>query len=184
MATAIEAGVADDLELETTNPWDPNTDIAGNNPIGKIPALVLPDGRVLFDSPVICEYLDSLNKGSPLYPSSKAARWLALTRMALADGLMDAAILRRRELMRSEGEQSPSWIERQVAVVKRSLDAMEAEAGSYSGVDIGLLTIAIASGYMDFRWPELDWRKNHSRLAAWYEEFSKRPSMRDTEPHE
>ncbi len=184
MAIAIEAGVVDDLELETTNPWDPGSDIATQNPIGKIPALTLSDGSVLFDSPVICEYLDSLSEPPRLFPPKGPLRWQAMTRMALADGLMDAAILRRRELMRNAGEQSSWWAERQFGIVTRALGAMETEAEDYTGIDIGLLTTAISLGYLDFRLPEFNWRVSHPRLAAWHLEFSRRPSLKDTEPSE
>ena len=184
MATAIEAGVATDLELETTNPWDPDTDVTAHNPIGKIPALTLPDGDVLFDSPVICEYLDSLRDPPQLFPPEGTARWRALTRMALADGLMDAAILRRRELMRPAREQSPWWVERQLGIVGRAVDAMEEQAEAYDGIDIGLLTTAISLSYLDFRVPDLAWRDGRPRLSAWYQQFSQRPSIQDTEPLE
>ena len=184
MATAIEAGVAHDLKLETTNPWDPDTDIANQNPIGKIPALTLPDGSVLFDSPVICEYLDSLRELPRLFPPEGPLRWRAVTRMALADGLMDAAILRRRELMRDAGEQSAWWVERQYGIVTRAMGAMEVEAEYYTGIDIGLLTTAVSLSYLDFRLPEFDWRGTHPRLAAWYLEISERSSLKETAPRE
>ena len=184
MATAIEAGVVADLELETTNPWDPDTDVATQNPIGKIPALTLHDGSVLFDSPVICEYLDSLRDPPRLFPPEGGARWRALTRMALADGLMDAAILRRRELMRPADEQSSWWVARQFGIVERAVDAMEQEADAYDGVDIGLLTTAISLAYLDFRVPDLAWREGHPGLSAWHQRFSQRPSVQVTEPHE
>ena len=184
MATAIEAGVVAKLELETTNPWDPDTDVTAQNPIGKIPALTLPDGDVLFDSPVICEYLDSLRDPPRLFPPEGAARWRALTRMALADGLMDAAILRRRELMRPGDEQSLWWVERQLGIVNRAVDAMDVQAEAYDGIDIGLMTTAISLSYLDFRVPDLAWRDGHPHLSAWYERFSQRPSIQDTEPHE
>ncbi len=184
MATAIEAGVSGDLELETTNPWDPATDIATQNPIGKIPALTLPDGSVLFDSPVICEYLDSLREPPRLFAPEGPLRWQALTRMALADGLMDAAILRRRELMRDADEQSAWWMERQLGIVERAVDAMEAAADTYTGIDIGLLTTGISLGYLDFRLPDFDWREDHPRLASWYQEIAARPSLQDTTPRE
>ena len=184
MATAIESGVVADLELETTNPWDPDTDVTVQNPIGKIPALTLPGGDVLFDSPVICEYLDSLRDAPRLFPPEGAVRWRALTRMALADGLMDAAILRRREPMRPPDEQSPWWVERQLGIVERAIDAMEAEAEAYDGIDIGLLTTAISLSYLDFRMSDLAWRDGHPHLSAWYGRFSQRPSVQDTEPYE
>ena len=184
MATAIEAGVVNDLELEKANPWDPDTDIIEQNPIGKIPALTRDDGSILFDSPVICEYLDSLGKPPRLFPPEGDARWRAMTRMALADGLMDAAILRRRELMRPTNERSSWWAERQLGVVTRAADAMEQDAGTCRGIDIGLLATAVALGYLDFRMPDFAWREGRPDLAAWYEDFSSRPSIRNTEPYE
>ena len=180
----MEARVVSQLELEITNPWDPNTDVIAQNPIGKIPSLTLLDGNVLFDSPVICEYLDSLRDPPRLFPPEGSKRWRALTTMALADGLMDAAILRRREMMRPENEQSPWWVERQHGIVERAVDAMEEQAKAYDGIDIGLLTTAISLSYLDFRMPDLAWRDGRPRLSTWYEWFSQRPSIQDTEPHE
>jgi glutathione S-transferase len=181
-ATAIEVGVNDRLERIVTDPWDPATDVSADNPVGKIPALVTDDGDTLYDSPVICEYIDSLGTETRLFPPAGRSRWIALRRMALADGLLDATILRRRERMRPSGEQSPSWIERQSRVIDRTLDAMEREAADYDAIDIGLLTTGIALGYLDFRAPEKAWRQGRPVLAAWYATFQDRPSMAATAP--
>ena len=113
MAMAIETGLIDRIKILRTDPWSPDTDLGADNPLGKVPALVLEDGTVLFDSPVICEFLDSLHDGPKLFPAPAESRWQALRLQALGDGLSDAAILRRLDSMRPEAQQSRNWQERQ-----------------------------------------------------------------------
>lgn len=184
MMTALEAGVADRIKAIATDVWSPDTTIGADNPLGKVPALVLDDGTVLYDSPVICEYLDSLNTdGAPLFPPPGPARWAALKQQALSDGICDAAVLWLRETKRPEGERSPSWIERQKLAITRGCDALEASADGLSGpVTIGTLSAAMALGYLDLRFPELNWRAGRPKLAAWFLEASARPSFEATRP--
>ena len=154
------------------------------NPLGKIPALVLDDGTSLFDSPVICEYLDTLHDGPPLFPAEGPPRWTALRRQALADGLLDAAILCRYEtFLRPEERQWADWIEGQQSKFRRALDALDGEAEDFGDtVDIGTISAACAADYLDFRSLDDGWRDGRPRLAAWLEVFAARPSMQATRP--
>jgi glutathione S-transferase len=180
---AHETGLMDRLEIVPTNVWANDTDIGRDNPLGKVPALTTDGGEVLYDSPVICEYLDSLHDGAKLYPPSGGARWTALRRQALADGMLDAGILRRLELLRKEPERSSAWIERQRTAVGRALDALEEEASALgAGVTIGHVAIGCALGWFDFRFPADNWRQRRPALAAWYAAFAARPSMQKTVP--
>jgi glutathione S-transferase len=184
--TAIETGLQDRITRIPTATADPKSGLTQDNPLGKVPALVTDAGLAIYDSPVICEYLDSLHKGPRLIPGDGTARWTALRREALADGILDAAILRLLEGRRPAGEQSPAWIEKQKTVIGRSLDALESEArdlGSPAGTTtIGQITIGCALGYLDFRFAADNWRATRPNLARWYDEFAKRPSMLATVP--
>jgi glutathione S-transferase len=186
LVLAHEAGIANRLEIVPTVTSDPTNGLADDNPLGKIPALIPDNGEILFDSPVVCEYLDSLHGGAKLFPAPGPARWTALRRQALADGLLDAALLRRYESMRPAGEQSPTWDAKQKAIIGRALDGLEAETdrlGDPAGpVDIGLITIGCALGYLDFRFAKDEWRKGRPKLARWFEGFARRPAMAATTP--
>jgi glutathione S-transferase len=182
LVAAMETGLADRIEKIPTLPWDPKTDLPKDNPLGKVPALKTPEGW-LYDSLVICEYLDSLHPGAKLFPPPGPARWQALRHHALADGVLDAAILRRLESQRPDGQRSQSWMDRQKAAVERALDALEADAkGLVELSDIGAITIAVMLGYLDFRFAAEDWRKGRPALAAWYARVSQDESMRATVP--
>lgn len=186
LVCAKELNLAERIKLEPTNVWDANTDIGSDNPLGKVPALVLDDGTALFDSPVICEYLDCMIPGIVLFPASGAARWKALRYQALADGVMDAAILRLLEGKRDPSEQSPSWIARQKAAMGRALDVLEDEIDNLAGgpLTIGQISVAVMLGYLDFRFAGDDWRSDRPGLVKWYEAFAERASMQETAPSE
>lgn len=176
---ALETGLDSKIERITTATTDPA--LAKENPLSKVPSMTLDDGTHLYDSPVICEYLDSLHGGPKMFPAAGPARWTALRRQALGDGMMDAAVARRGESRRPANEQSPAGMELQRAKVAAGLDVLEAEADKLgSGIDIGLISIACALGYLDFRFASEDWRKGHPKLARWFEAFAKRPSMQST----
>jgi glutathione S-transferase len=180
LVVAYETELEPRIERLPTNVWAADTDIAKDNPIGKVPALVTDNGDTLFDSPVICEYLDNLG-GGRLFPAAGAARWQALKLQALADGILDAAILRRLERNRPAGERAASWSARQAAAVQRGLDALEAQAPLWDGaVTIGQIAAGCACGYLDFRFAHEDWRPSRERLAAWWRRFGERPSMQAT----
>lgn len=182
---ALETGLDRKIALETAtlSPVAPNKDIDKRNPVGKIPALSA-DGLDLFDSAVICEYLDSKHKGRRLYPAKGKARWAALRLHAMADGLLDAALLARYEgFLRPEDKRWPEWTAGQMKKIDGVLDRLEAEAGTLKGKPtIGSISAACALGYLDFRFGAHDWRKGRPKLAAWYAKFSERPSMKATVP--
>jgi len=183
MMVAIECGLDSSLHLEATDAWSPETDLPKDNPLSKVPALVLADGTVLFDSPVICEYLDTLHDGARLFPPPGPARWAALRQQALADGVCDAAILRRLEGNRPDGEKSATWVERQRTAMARACDALEAEAAALPlEPTIGTLAILSTLGYLDFRFGQEDWREGRPALTAWFDKASQRDSYRRTAP--
>lgn len=179
--TIIECGLEDKVERVVTNAWDAATDLPADNPLGKVPALTTDDGTALFDSRVICEYLDSLHDGAKLFPAAGPARWAALRLQALGDGLNDASVARRLEEMRPDGERSQKWIDRQTTAMARTLDVLEGEVDGFAeGVDIGALALMSALGYLDLRFTEDDWRAGRPKLAAWFDAAAKRPSYQAT----
>lgn len=181
VVAAIELGLDGRIERQPANAWDPATTLVEVNPLSKVPALVTDSGEALYDSPVICEYLDSLG-GGKLFPAG-AARWVALRQQALADGIMDAGVSARMEMQRPAEKQSADWAARQKAAIRRALDALEAEAAALDGTPtIGQVAVGCALGYLDFRYAADDWRKARPKLAAWYDGFAKRPSMSATAP--
>jgi glutathione S-transferase len=187
MVVALETGLAERIERipTTVAPTKRNDEVARENPLVKVPALTTDDGLVLYDSPVICEYLDTLNAGPKLFPASGKARWLALRQQALGDGILDAAILGRYEVLRPKEFQWPDWIDAQLRKVRGALGALEieVEAGELGGpLSIGQITVACALGYLDFRYASEEWRSKHRRLAAWFDEFAKRKSIELTQP--
>ncbi len=183
MVVALETGLAEGIDLVTTNVWNPDTDIQIQNPLGKVPALVTEGGEVLYDSPVICEYLDSLHDGAKLFPPGGGARWTALRRQALGDGMMDAAVSRLLEGKRPPGERSEAWAGRQKLVIERALDGLEEEADELSGpIGIGHIAIGCALGYLDLRFADDNWRARRTVLADWFDGINRRPSMTGTVP--
>lgn len=185
-AAAIELGLAERVELAeiAVLPSKPNVELARENPLIKVPALRADDGTVLYDSRVICEYLDALAGGGRLFPAAGPARWQALRRQALGDGIMDAGILRRYELaLRPEALRWTDWLAGQLAKVEHGLDAAEREAPGWNeAFDIGHVTLACALGWLDFRFPDYDWRARCPQLGAWFERVSARASLARTVP--
>ena len=183
MVVAHEHGLADRVELvpTTVSPVQANESLAPENPLMKVPSLTTDDGQVLFDSPVICEYLDSLAGGGKLFPASGAARWNALRQQALGDGILDALILCRYETTRPEDRRWAGWTDGQMKKAHQGLAAIEGEdlAGPRT---IGHVTIGCMLGYLDFRFPDDGWRNRHPKLAGWYEQASRLPSMQATKP--
>jgi glutathione S-transferase len=186
MIVALETGLAARIEKVpvTPVPTDPHRELAGENPLVKVPSLTTDDGTVLFDSPVICEYLDTLHSGAKLVPPAGAARWQALRLEALGDGILDAALLVRYETaLRPEEKRWPEWIDGQLFKMRSGVAALERDAASLAGpLTIGQVTVGCALGYLDFRFAHEDWRGKHPLLAAWFKEFAARPAMRETAP--
>ena len=183
---AHEAGIADQIELvnAATTPLKPDADLIKHNPLGKIPAMLLEDGHVLFDSRVICEYLDSIHDGEKLFPQEGMDRYNALVAQSLGDGIMDAAVLTRYETaLRPEDKRWDEWIDGQMAKITKALDTLEMWRGAkLPEMHIGSITVAAALGYLDFRYPEFDWRKGRPVLTQMLATFSKRTSMIESDP--
>jgi glutathione S-transferase len=180
---AHEHGLADRIELVPTSlsPVQGNETLALENPLMKVPSLVTEDGQTLFDSPVICEYLDNMATGRRLFPAAGPERWTALRQQALGDGILDAVILCAYEAQRPENKRWNGWTEGQMRKVHQGLAAAERE--DLSGVlTIGPIAIGCMLGYLDLRFPDDGWRRRHPKLASWYQEFADRPSMRATQP--
>ena len=184
---AIECGLDDRIERDETFPWDADTEYGGVNPVGKVPALVTDDGRVLYDSPVIVEYLDTLHDGPKLTPTSGPERFEILRISALADGMMDAVILLNSELVRRPKELHwEYWDDRQRNTVRRSLDVLENDSASFDPeqCDLAQITTACGVGWIEFRKETLgiDFCEGRPQLSDWFNAFSERPSMQNSLP--
>ncbi len=181
--TAMEHNLFDQIEIEDSDHSDMFKGVNPASPLGKIPSLVLDNGDMLFDSVVICEYLDSIGSGPSLFPPTGPERWKVLTLHAMADGMTDAAYQRRVDSILPDGEGSPSWNGRLKFAMENCLDVMESQADSYQGVlNIGTIAVACALGYHEFRFADEKWREGRPKLTAWYEEFARRPSFAGTVP--
>jgi len=178
-----------DYELEIDSPWDAGTRVPQRNPLGKVPVLVLDDGTTLFDSRVIVEFLDNASPLSRLLPPGNRERSEVRRWEALADGVLDAAVLTRMERRRKPAQQSPEWIERQMGKVRAGLAAMNTDLGDKAWCAGGAYTIAdvavgVCLGWLDFRFPDLDWRDTQPSLARLLGKLSERPSFAETAPRD
>jgi glutathione S-transferase len=184
MVAAHETGLANRIRTErvVVGANKPNADVMALNPLNKIPTLVLGDGTALYDSRVICEYLDALHDGPTLFPADGAQRWRALRHQTLGDGLMEVNILRMGEQSRPKEAQSESHLAAYRRKIAAALDRLEIEAvGPAATPDIGQIALACALAHLDFRFAADDWRSTRPKLAAWHSSFANRPSMRATE---
>lgn len=184
---AIECGLHERIERDETFPWDASTNYGGVNPVGKVPALITDKGQVLYDSPVIVEYLDTLHDGPKLIPPTGEERFETLRISALADGMMDAVILLFSELERRPKELHwEYWDKRQRNTVARSLDALERDAESFNPdhCNLAQITVACGVGWIEFRKAILgiDWRNGRPNLSKWFDTFSQRASMLNSMP--
>lgn len=182
---AHEAGLADRIAVidHETSPTNRNPAVFAVNPLGKVPVLITPDAGAIFDSLVICDYLDGLHGGRRLIPAHGSARWQALRLHAIAQGLCDAGIaLRWETARRPEHLRHPPLAEGQAAKLVESYDLLERQESFDGPVDIGQIGLATALAWLAFR-NLPDFRAGRPRLSAWYEAFSQRPSMRGTAYH-
>lgn len=182
-ACAISREIDGQIELIPTNPNESRTEFVAINPLAKVPALVTDDGLALFDSPVICEFLDSIGDSLPMFPTHGAPRWRALKLQAIGDGILDASVPRRGEMLKPQDDGRIAWIARQTAAVDRAIDTLESDP-PHQHIDIGSLTVACALGYLDFRFASQPWRDRHPKLAAWYLAFAQNPGIAQTVPKE
>ena len=184
MACAISRGIAQQIELVPTNPHVSPASLLAANPLSKVPCLLTSDGLALFDSPVICEYLDSLEDGTMLmFHRAGAARWKALKYQAMANGILDAAVGRRMERPKPTEAARDAWMARQKAAIDRTLAMLEHDP-PHKIVDIGSISVGCALGYLDFRFAAEPWREAHPQLATWWEAFSTTPGMSQTVPRD
>jgi glutathione S-transferase len=185
MVIAMELGLANRIEIVpgAANPITRDQNIVVKNPLGKVPTLITDDGVALYDSRVICEYLNDLGQGKFL-PATGAARWQILTEQSLGDGMLDAALLARYEgAMRPEALRWTEWTNGQLEKVHSGLGLIEANAAKWGDAfDLGKITLGCALGYLDFRFPNIDWRKQYPQAATWFAKFNARPSMQATIP--
>ena len=176
-----EKGLTDQVAVQAVDPWSDPPDLLGATPFAKVPALVLDDGAVLVESPMIAEYLDALVQQPRLLPETGAARWEVLRRAGWAQALADAAFAAVIEARRPPGEQSAAWIARQRAALRRALPVLEAQAPPPDRrFDLGDAALACALAYLDFRHADLGWRKAAPHLAGWLDRACERPSLRAT----
>jgi glutathione S-transferase len=171
LAAAI-LGLSDKISIVVADTNDPAEALRQQNPLGKIPTLVFENGETLYDSPVILEYLDHLAGGGKILPARPDQRFPALTRQALADGIMDASILQVYERrFRDEAKHSPRWLDHQAGKTERALSALERDPPDDGATDVGAISTACALGYLDLRFSGA-WRADHPRLVAWLETFA------------
>jgi len=179
MIVAYERGLADRLQCERTvaEMTKPHAELMKDNPLSKIPTLVLDDGTALYDSPVICEYLDALGGEPKLFPQQDQARLVALRRQGLGDGLLDLLVLKRNERLRAQP--SPAHLASAAARTAAVLDHLNAETDALTtdSFSIGHIVIGCALSYLDFRFADENWRRDHQRLANWHASFTAGPSV-------
>ena len=185
MVVAHELGIADRIEKlpSAAGPVQRDAQIIETNPLGQVPTFLCDDGTALYDSRVICEYLNAQQRGA-IFPPDEPARWQRLTELALGDGMTAAALLARYEtVLRPEPLRWNEWTEGQLGKVYSGLGWLESAAPSFGErVDIGTIAFGCALGYMDFRFPAVDWRARAPATARWFEAFNRRPSMQATLP--
>jgi glutathione S-transferase len=178
-----EKGGSAHVAEETVAAMEDPSSLHEANPLGKVPALIMPDGTSWFDSPLICEFLEGALEGPTLIPPAPAQRLRALRQQALADGIMDAATSIIFERNRKDAEQSPTWLGRWERAILRSLAVLENEVTDLDGpVDLGVISVGAALGYLDFRHATLNWQEKFPELAGWWRDMAKRPSFADTAP--
>jgi glutathione S-transferase len=184
--TLVEKGI--DCRLELENVWAADTTIQKVNPLGKVPSLLLDDGGALYDSRVICEYLDTLNTANPLIPAAGHERFAVRRWEALMDGVLDAIVLvRLEEIQREPKERSEKWVLRQMAKVEAGLQVAANDLGTRpwcvgDRLTLADVTLGCALGYILFRYPSIGWQTRYPSLAALYDKLMKRPSFSTTSP--
>ena len=187
MITAHELGVQDRIETVRTvvGGTDPHPELMRENPLGKIPTLVLADGTIIYDSPVVCEFLDRMAGGS-LFPADWNARLVALRWQALGSGMLDISLLRLTERNKPEAMRSAPHEALWHGKIVCSLDALEAEAAMLAATkfNVGHIAVGVALGYLDFRFGAEAWMATHPELAAWHASFNARPSVVANRPQE
>ncbi len=182
-ACAVAREIDGQISLVEVDPNRSPPELLAVNPLSKVPALLTEDGVALYDSPVICEYLDSVGDAPPLFPIGRPARWRALLHQAQGDGIMDAAVRRRGEGMKPQEAAREAFMARQGAAVARMLAELDREP-PHAVLDIGTISVGCALGYLDFRFSGEPWRDDNPRLASWFAELESQPAFERTAPRE
>ncbi|MGB5094070.1 MAG: glutathione S-transferase N-terminal domain-containing protein [Parvibaculum sp.] len=176
-----EKGATSLVTEELASPLADPQELHAANPLGKVPALILRDGTAVFDSPVICDYLNVTLEGPDLIPTAHHERWRAMRLEAIGDGICDAAVSMVFERTRPEGEKSGMWMDRWRRAITRALDLLETEEASLEApLDVGGIAVACALSYLDLRHADMNWREGRPKLAARFAEIIARPSFADT----
>lgn len=179
---AIELGLESRIEFVPVDTYDPANGLEAYNPLRKVPALVRDDGPPLYDSAVICDWLCQTYPEPVMVPGGER-RWAVLVTQALADGTIDAGGAARLEYLRSPGERSKAFYDKQIATVWRAIETFDRETSwRAADLDLGQIAVACALGWLTFRFPEEDWRSRFPELARWETAFAARPSMQATAP--
>ena len=178
-----------EFEFEVDNPWKADAVTAKFNPLGKVPVLVLDDGSAIYDSRVIVAFLDGASPLSRLIPADPRERVEVRRWESLADGTVDAGILARLENQREAKQRNAAWIDRQMGKVRAGLAALETELGEKpwcagNGCTLADIAVGVCLGWLDFRYPKMDWKKDHANLARHFAKLSERASFQDTIPRE
>lgn len=178
----MEKGLQDQVEAIFQNPFEDSPDLKLANPLGKVPTMLNAEGIALYDSRVICRYLNSLTEFPDLYPDGPN-QWAVRTGEALCDGMLDALFALVMERRRPQEQQSDMWTERWTTATFKACDEAQRTLNVFEGsLTIAQIALGCALGYADFRTPDLEWRSGRDQLAAWYEDFQQRPSMSATDP--
>ncbi len=180
----IEKGLEEKIVMVACNPFEDPETVRAANALGKVPALILDDGAALFDSPVICEYVDTLSAEHSLIPAQAPDRWTVLRMQALCDGILDAVYNIAMEHRRDEQECSASWIRTWAGTAKRGLDVLEEQVGTLNdSFDMRAIGIVSVLEYTDIRAADvIDWRLGRPNLVSWHDSIKERPSVVATKP--
>lgn len=180
MVLAHETGLIGRIDLMPIKVWEETDRIRRDNPLGKIPTLISDGGDAVYDSTVICAYLDTLHDGPKMIPDGDA-RWPVENMHALAQGMTDAALTLRADVMRGRDKDEDFYSKRMRATIKSACDEAERRLSEIEGkVNLGTIALGVGLAYVDFRFPDIGWRDGHPGLTAWFETFAKRPSMKAT----
>ena len=180
---AIETGLYDEVEWQMITREERAKMIPEINPLGKVPVAILDAGDILYDSPVICAYVDSLNTGAKLIPEDGAERWAVLTLEALGDGMADAVVAASQEADKPDDKRSQAALDRQLGKVNSALKNLDSQAASFRDPpSVGEIAVVSALGYLEFRDVVPGWRETYSNLGGWYAAIQDRRSVRQTAP--
>ena len=176
-----EKGIEGAVEKEKSNPLSKDDRAATPSPLGQIPCLITDDGVSIYDSPVIMEYLDVECDGPVMLPRSGDGRWKVLTRQALADGMIASMVVCFVESLKKPERQSGGILAHNKTIVFNGIAALEDDVDAFADdIDVGTISVAVALAFADQTFPEDDWRNDCPALAAWFDEFNRRPSMTET----